>query len=80
MSNKTQSASSSSLQVNCPTCKTKVEWNESAPFRPFCSERCQQIDLGAWSSEEYSIAAEPTEEWSVDNSTLNTDSTSHTLQ
>jgi len=24
-------------------------------FRPFCSERCKQIDLGAWAAEKYRI-------------------------
>jgi len=34
-------------RVKCPTCQREVEW-EAAPFRPFCSERCRMIDLGAW--------------------------------
>jgi endogenous inhibitor of DNA gyrase (YacG/DUF329 family) len=33
--------------VDCPTCGKKVEWTEKNKFRPFCSERCKQIDLGA---------------------------------
>lgn len=41
--------------VDCPTCKKKVEWNESNTFRPFCSERCKKIDLGAWATEKYTI-------------------------
>lgn len=41
--------------VNCPTCGKKVEWNESNKYRPFCSERCKQIDLGAWATEKYTI-------------------------
>ncbi len=24
-------------------------------FRPFCSERCQMIDLGTWANEEYRV-------------------------
>lgn len=52
------------MKVNCPTCKKEVEWVEKNTFRPFCSERCQQIDLGAWSSEEYSIPSTGTpDEW-----------------
>ena len=39
--------------VNCPTCAAKVEWTEANKFRPFCSERCKQIDLGAWAEEKY---------------------------
>ena len=69
----------SSIKVNCPTCKTEVEWNSKSEHRPFCSDRCQKIDLGAWASEEYSIAAEPTEEWSGDN-TFSAEPSEHTLQ
>lgn len=46
--------------VNCPTCGAKVEWTEANKYRPFCSERCKQIDLGAWADEKYTIpGAEP---------------------
>lgn len=38
----------------CPTCRKPVDW-EHASTRPFCSERCRIIDLGAWSSESYRI-------------------------
>ncbi len=44
--------------VNCPTCGRKVIWNESSPFRPFCSKRCQLIDLGEWAAEEKRIPSE----------------------
>ena len=43
--------------VSCPTCSKKVEWIEANKFRPFCSERCKQIDLGAWAEEKYTIPA-----------------------
>ncbi|BEV13529.1 DNA gyrase inhibitor YacG [Herbaspirillum huttiense] len=43
--------------VDCPTCGTKVEWSEKNKYRPFCSERCKQIDLGAWAEEKYTIPA-----------------------
>jgi endogenous inhibitor of DNA gyrase (YacG/DUF329 family) len=45
--------------VECPTCKTPVEWTDRSPYRPFCSERCQQIDFGDWATERFSIAGEP---------------------
>ncbi len=45
--------------VQCPTCGDSVVWNASSPFRPFCSERCKNVDLGAWASERYAIRAEP---------------------
>ncbi|MBI2181503.1 MAG: DNA gyrase inhibitor YacG [Deltaproteobacteria bacterium] len=45
------------MRVKCPTCKTEVQW-ENNPHRPFCSERCRLIDLGAWATERYKIPAE----------------------
>lgn len=46
------------MNVECPTCKKSVEWKESNSWRPFCSERCKLIDLGAWANEEYRVPAE----------------------
>jgi uncharacterized protein len=40
--------------VKCPTCRREIDWS-SSPFRPFCSERCKTIDLGAWLSEKRAI-------------------------
>ncbi len=42
--------------VSCPRCGTPVRWGAQSPFRPFCSERCKMIDLGAWANEEYRVA------------------------
>jgi endogenous inhibitor of DNA gyrase (YacG/DUF329 family) len=42
------------MRVKCPTCKTEVQW-ENNSYRPFCSERCRLIDLGAWATERYKI-------------------------
>ena len=44
--------------VNCPTCNKAVEWTEEEKQKPFCSERCKLIDLGAWADESYSIKGE----------------------
>ncbi|MEH6736847.1 MAG: DNA gyrase inhibitor YacG [Shewanella sp.] len=41
--------------VNCPICRTKVEWKDESLFKPFCSERCKLIDLGDWASEKHAI-------------------------
>jgi len=38
----------------CPICRRPVEW-EGNPHRPFCSERCQLLDLGAWATERYRV-------------------------
>ena len=37
----------------CPICGKPVA--DNAPNMPFCSERCQLLDLGAWASEKYVI-------------------------
>jgi len=41
--------------VACPSCGAAVEWKKESPFRPFCSERCRLIDLGAWAAESYRV-------------------------
>lgn len=41
--------------VRCPTCGKTIAWNEKAEFRPFCSRRCQLIDLGDWLTEAHRI-------------------------
>ena len=42
------------LHVKCPTCRKETAW-ENNPDRPFCSERCRLIDLGAWTEGRYRI-------------------------
>jgi uncharacterized protein len=46
-------------QVKCPTCRRPVEWSEKSAYRPFCSDRCRLIDLGAWLTEQHKIPGEP---------------------
>ena len=55
---------SKELEVNCPTCKKKVTWNNESTHRPFCCDHCKKIDLGEWASESYSIPVQTTDEWS----------------
>ncbi|VVO11266.1 DNA gyrase inhibitor YacG [Pseudomonas fluorescens] len=50
---------SQTLTVECPTCGAPVEWSATNPDRPFCSQRCKLIDLGAWASEEHKIPVSP---------------------
>ncbi len=57
----------------CPICRRNVPFasREDVPYRPFCSERCQRVDLGMWLSEAYRITeeapdVEPAEEPSGD--------------
>lgn len=46
------------LTVNCPICQKQVAWLPESCYRPFCSVRCQQIDLGAWADESYHLSSE----------------------
>lgn len=42
----------------CPICQKPSE----EKFRPFCSKRCAQVDLGKWLSEGYRVASDETDE------------------
>ena len=41
--------------MRCPICKKPSENSPANRFRPFCSERCQLIDLGTWAGEGYRV-------------------------
>lgn len=43
----------------CPRCQKPTQYQDN-PNRPFCSERCKLIDLGAWADESYKISADDT--------------------
>jgi hypothetical protein len=44
----------------CPICGKPVAADRAAQrFRPFCSARCAEIDLGRWFGETYRVPAEP---------------------
>ncbi|MGB5211299.1 MAG: DNA gyrase inhibitor YacG, partial [Gammaproteobacteria bacterium] len=45
----------SPIEVKCPTCCATVVWSETSSWKPFCSERCRLLDLGAWFTEERAI-------------------------
>jgi uncharacterized protein len=46
-------------KLKCPICKKPSEMDkEQNPYRPFCSERCRTIDLGAWLDEKYVIGSD----------------------
>ncbi len=40
--------------MKCPICKKEVA---DMKYRPFCSKRCADIDLGNWFGEKYSFEA-----------------------
>lgn len=44
--------------VTCPACGGDSIYASSNPCRPFCSERCKNLDLGAWASESFRVASE----------------------
>jgi len=48
--------------VTCPTCGGESVYAPENPFRPFCSERCKNVDFGAWASESYRVESKPTTE------------------
>ncbi len=41
--------------ARCPQCGKATDLTPDNPFRPFCSERCKLIDLGAWAAESYRV-------------------------
>lgn len=41
--------------VRCPNCGGPSVYAPSNVYRPFCSERCKQMDLGAWANEEFGL-------------------------
>jgi len=43
--------------VTCPSCKGPSPFEVGNPWRPFCSQRCREHDLGAWASEFYRVQA-----------------------
>lgn len=43
--------------MSCPICAKPSE----PDYRPFCSKRCADIDLGRWFNESYSIPANESE-------------------
>ena len=45
--------------VRCPACGGASVYAPENPFRPFCSERCKNLDFGAWASESYRVPARP---------------------
>ena len=44
--------------MTCPICDKKTD----AKYRPFCSKRCADIDLGKWLTGSYAIPASDADE------------------
>ncbi len=45
----------------CPICERAVLAREENSAFPFCSSRCQLVDLGHWLDGEYRVPGEPAE-------------------
>jgi endogenous inhibitor of DNA gyrase (YacG/DUF329 family) len=43
--------------VTCPQCKGDSVYAPRNAYRPFCGERCKNLDLGAWASESFRVPA-----------------------
>jgi endogenous inhibitor of DNA gyrase (YacG/DUF329 family) len=43
------------MAPRCPICGKPI----TAEFRPFCSRRCTDIDLGRWLGGRYAVPGEP---------------------
>ena len=41
--------------VSCPQCGIETPYRKENRYRPFCSERCKLMDLGAWANENYRV-------------------------
>lgn len=52
-------------EVPCPCCGKSAPWSPANPWRPFCSERCKTMDLGAWASEAYRIPVQEPDDGSA---------------
>jgi hypothetical protein len=44
--------------VACPSCRKPALYSPRNPWRPFCNERCRNVDLGAWASEQFRLPAD----------------------
>lgn len=54
----TNENSENKKQIKCPHCGRLIFYDVQNPYRPFCSERCQLIDLGDWADEKFKVPLE----------------------
>jgi len=45
--------------VRCPACGGPSLYAPDNRYRPFCGERCKNLDLGAWASESFRVPTSP---------------------
>lgn len=48
--------------MTCPICDKPTE----PSYRPFCSKRCADVDLGRWLTGSYAVPAEEDEDFTED--------------
>ncbi len=54
------------IVVKCSACKKEFNYY-SSEFRPFCSDKCKNVDLGLWLTESYTVgSSEPLSEADVE--------------
>ena len=53
----------------CPICEKEVD----AKYRPFCSKRCADVDLGRWLNESYRIPLKDEEESDISSDQIDTE-------
>ena len=58
MSSTAEPTTSAAPMVPCPTCRRPTLYAPANPWRPFCCERCREIDFGAWAAEDYRVNAD----------------------
>jgi hypothetical protein len=51
-------SSAANRRVRCPACGGDSLYSPDNPFRPFCCERCKNLDLGAWANEGFRVPAD----------------------
>ena len=47
------------MEIECPNCKAKLQYDVKNPNRPFCSEQCKNKDFIGWADEKKSIPGSP---------------------
>lgn len=60
------------LYVNCPLCGQRTPYTGN-PHRPFCSEKCRNIDLVNWDEGTYRIGGEPAPDPTADDASSTTE-------
>ena len=52
--------------MKCPICKKELT---DTKYRPFCSKRCADIDLGNWFTEKYTVEGVALDEQEIEELT-----------